>query len=36
MELVSSGGRPVKTLAPEQLNEVERLASVLNKAQLAD
>ena len=36
MELVSSGGRPVKTLAPEQLTEVERLASVLNKAQLAD
>ena len=36
MELVSSGGRPVKTLAPEQLTEVERLSSVLNKAQLAD
>lgn len=35
MELVSSGGRPVKTLAPEQLAEVERLASILNKSQLA-
>ena len=36
MELISSGGRPVKTLATEQLAEVEQLASVLNKSQLAD
>ena len=36
MELVSAGGRPVKTLEQEQLTELETLAGVLNKEQLAD
>jgi len=36
MELVSAGGRPVKTLEQEQLTELETLAGVLNKEQLAE
>lgn len=36
MELVSTGGRPVKTLEQEQLTELETLAGVLNKEQLAE
>lgn len=30
------GGRPMKTLSPEQTEEVEKLASMLNKKQIAE
>ena len=36
MELVQKGGRPVKTLTPDQIEEVHELAAVLNKSQLAE
>ena len=35
MELVTSGGRPVKTLEQDQIAEIETLAGVLCKEQLA-
>ena len=36
VELVQKGGRPVKTLTPDQIEEVYELAAVLNKSQLAE
>ncbi len=30
------GGRPMKTISPEQTEEVEKLASMLNKKQIAE
>ena len=36
MDLVNAGGRPAKTLEQDQIAEIETLAGVLNKEQLAD
>ena len=36
MDEVNKGGRPRTTLTPEQIEEVEKLAAVLNQTQLCD